>query len=93
MHTLILENIPSDYYDRLQRRAAERKRSPQDEAKHILFAGLQPGDKLPPPEYIPSQEISPPYDLPLPGVGIPIQPVPGPRPLPCLSDLPPEETA
>ncbi len=66
MLTLVLENVPPDIYDYLQRRAAERQRSVLEEALQLLRRGVQADRLADPwlPELIPSEEISAPCDLP-----------------------------
>lgn len=71
MPTLTLEDLSPQLYETLARRASEARRTVSDEAKQILADTLgTPAEaaydyRL--PELIPSEEISPPCDLPLSG--------------------------
>lgn len=65
MKTLIVENIPADVYERLERRAAAERRSLPEEMLHLLKALLRedsPSPRL--PDFIPSEEVPAPCDLP-----------------------------
>ncbi len=65
MATLILENVPADIYERLERRAAVQNRSLPQETLVVLRQALQqdpPTARL--PELIPTDEVSAPCDLP-----------------------------
>jgi plasmid stability protein len=66
MPTLIVENVPSDVYERLECRAASDHRTLPDEVLHLLQQVLAP--KREPhwrlPDYLPGEEISAPFDLP-----------------------------
>ena len=70
MPTLILENFPTEMLDQLTHRAASKSQSPEQEATNLLRQALQkePDPRL--PDYVPGEEISPPYDLPRPGIGV-----------------------
>jgi len=71
MPTLTVEDLSAQLYEMLAQRASEARRSVSEEAKQILAdtLGVPPAaaenHRL--PELIPSEEISPPYDLPLSG--------------------------
>lgn len=65
MPTLVLDDIPSDIYDLLQRRAAAGHRPISEEAVLLLDKALQatkPAPRL--PDYVPGEEIPAPCDLP-----------------------------
>jgi plasmid stability protein len=66
MPTVIVENVPLDVYERLQKRAAAERRSLPEETLHLLTLLLQeepsPTPRL--PDFIPGEEISAPCDLP-----------------------------
>lgn len=65
MATLVLENVPADIYERLERRAAVENRSLPQETLVLLRQALQqdpPPARL--PELIPTDEVSAPCDLP-----------------------------
>lgn len=68
MPTLTVGDISPQLYERLARRASEARRSVSEEAKQILADSLrvsaQAADSYRLPELIPSEEISPPCDLP-----------------------------
>ena len=88
MPTLTVEDLPPQLYETLARRAFEAQRTVSDEVKQILadilgsHAGASPDYRL--PDLIPSEEISPPCDLPLSGPATPVafrsieQPLPDP---------------
>jgi plasmid stability protein len=71
MPTLTVEDMPSQLYETLTRRASEARRSVSEEAKQILAdtLGISPesADSFRLPDLIPSDEILPPCDLPIPG--------------------------
>ncbi len=93
MPTLILEDVPTEVYQQIEKRAAAKNKPIRKEALDILTIGLQHGEGVqeqcrpvsgtansqPPrlPEYIPSEEGPPPYDIPRPGPGAPGRAVPG----------------
>ncbi len=66
MPTLIVENVPADVYERLQKRAATQQRSLPEEMLHLLQRLLQeddmPSRRL--PDLIQAEEVSAPEDLP-----------------------------
>jgi plasmid stability protein len=66
MPTLIVENVPPEVYERLQRRAAVGRRTLPQEMLHLLQQALREEDSPSPrlPEFIASEEISAPCDLP-----------------------------
>lgn len=70
MPTLTVEDVPSQLYETLASRASKARRSVSEEAKQILADTLRvPAEKADDhrlPELIPSDEISPPCDLPIP---------------------------
>jgi plasmid stability protein len=91
MPTVILDNVPPEVYQRLQRRAAARQRTVPEELLEVLRNALQQeADAFPPPEVIPSQEISAPFDLPMPGPGVRVKARPGEPPPPDLVGFEPE---
>ncbi len=70
MPALVVDNVPPEIYEQLQRRAEVRRRSVQDEAIDLLQRGLRhdglgAAPRL--PDLIFGEEISPPCDLPRPG--------------------------
>ena len=71
MPTLTVEDLPPQLYETLARRASEAQRTVSDEVKQILADTLggpaEATHDFRLPELIPSQEISPPCDLPRPG--------------------------
>jgi hypothetical protein len=87
MPTLTVGNISPQLYESLARRASQARRSVSEEAKQILADSLgvsaQAADSYRLPELIPSEEISPPCDLPLSG---PARPVTFRRVAPPLPD-------
>ena len=84
MATLVLENVPANVYESLRHLAAARQRSVSDETIGLLQQAL--GDDVvqsfPVSEWIASEEISAPCDLPLPGPGISTLACEGDAPLP-----------
>jgi hypothetical protein len=66
MPTLIVENVPAEIYERLQKRAEGRQRSLPEETLHLLQQALREDENLAPrqPEFVGSEEISAPCDLP-----------------------------
>lgn len=70
MPTLTVEDLSPQLYETLARRASEARRSVSDEAKQILADTLgspaESADSYRLPVLIPSEEISPPCDLPRP---------------------------
>ena len=87
MPTLTVGNISPQLCERLARRASAARRSVSEEAKQILVDSLgvsaQAADNDRLPELIPSEEMSPPCDLPLSG---PARPVAFQRVAPPLPD-------
>ena len=75
MPTLIVENMPVEFYERLRQRAEADQRSVPEETLHLLDQVLRQEVKPSPrlPDFIPSEEISAPCDLPRSS-----QPVPAP---------------
>jgi plasmid stability protein len=91
MPTLVLENVPPEVYERLQRRAAERQRSVPEETVQLLRQVLQAeaiNSRL--PDLLPSEEIPAPCDLPMPGPGVQVKARPGDPPLPDPVGFPQE---
>jgi plasmid stability protein len=88
MPTLIVENLPGDIYERLQRRAKAGNRTLADEAVRLLEKGLNAPEskenvsaaapkvaetpRLPDPPILDTSEISAPFDLPRSEPGIPV---------------------
>lgn len=66
MPTVIVENIPTEVYERLRQRAEAEQRSVPEETLHLLDQALRQEVTPPPrvPDIIPSEEISAPFDLP-----------------------------
>lgn len=66
MPTLIVENVPVEVYERLKERAAGGRRSLPEEMLHVLSQLVRKAPRPEPrlPDYIPSEEISAPCDLP-----------------------------
>lgn len=93
MPTLIVEDIPGEIYERLQRQAQAEKRTLSEEAVRLLRQGLSAPEskttkpaaepevavspRLPCPPILDTGEISPPCSLPRPGVGVPVPTQPG----------------
>src|SRR5437588_5697083 len=93
MPTLVLEDVPVEVYDHIQRQALAWNRSVAEEAIRVLRQGLgsveavpASGPRLPDPPFL-GEEMSAPFDLPRPGVSVPVQPRDGgvrlPGPFPC----------
>ncbi len=74
MPTLIVENVPAEIYERLQKRAAGRQRSLPEETLHLLRQALREEDGPAPrwPEFIGSEEIPAPCDLPRSSSPVPV---------------------
>ncbi|MBA4065861.1 MAG: plasmid stabilization protein [Isosphaera sp.] len=70
MATLTITDLPPSTLAYLAARAARANRTVEEEARALL-ASLSPADG---PEYIPSPEITAPFDPELPGPGVPIVP-------------------
>jgi plasmid stability protein len=87
MPALLMDNIPPEIYELLQRRADARRRSVQDEAIDLLQRSLRrEGFAAAPrlPDLIIAEEISPPWDLPRPGPSESARTHPGKPRLPDL---------
>ena len=84
MATLVLENVPADVYESLRHLAAVRHRSVADETIGLIQQALGNDvvQSFPLSEWIASEEISAPCDLPLPGPGISTLACEGDAPLP-----------
>ena len=91
MPTLILENLPPEVYECLQRRAAQRQRSVPEETVQLLRQALQ-GDaaSLRLPDLLPDEAIPAPCDLPMPGQGVQVSARHGDAPLPDAVGFPEE---
>jgi len=92
MPTLIVENVPADVYERLQKRAAAERRSLPEETLHLLTQLLRE-DIHPAPRLLdltPVEEVSAPCDLPRSSQPVATTPYPGqPRlPDPVTGELP-----
>lgn len=74
MPTLIVENVPAEIYERLQKRAAGRQRSLPEETLHLLQQALREDDRPAPrqPEFLGNEEISAPCDLPRSSSAMPV---------------------
>jgi hypothetical protein len=72
MHTLILENVPSDIYDCLEQRALLEQRTMRDETLCLISEalGVKHACSLRLPDLILSEEIAAPFDLPRSSVGV-----------------------
>jgi hypothetical protein len=66
MPSLVLDNMPNDLFERLQRHARARKRPLVEEALFLLNQALPAQAPSPLSDYVPTEEISAPFDLPLP---------------------------
>ena len=92
MPTLTVEDLSAQLYESLARRASDARRSVSEEAKQILADSLgtpaKAAENYRLPELIPSEEISPPCDLPLSGPALPVtsRHVDAPLPDPLLID-------
>jgi plasmid stability protein len=85
MPALVMDNVPLEIYELLQRRADARRRSVQDEAIELLQRSLRrEGFPAAPrlPDLIFEEEISPPCDLPCPEPSRPARTYPGEPRLP-----------
>lgn len=106
MATRIVENVPGEVYERLQKQAEEKNRTLSEEVVQLLLQEL--GDRaradgvrvpfkiadsprLPDPPILDTGEISAPFDLPRPGIGVRVPTRPGGRRLPDPLVLPEEE--
>lgn len=88
MPTLVVEDLPGDIYERLQRRAQTENRTLADEVIRLLEEGLNGPEpkgnvadappkvaespRLPSPPILDTGEMSAPFDLPRSGPGIPV---------------------
>jgi hypothetical protein len=90
MPTLIVENVPPEVYERLQRRAAAQQRTLPEEMVCLLQQVLGEEDHRAPrlPEFIPSEEVPAPYDLPRSSQPVPVVAYSG---QPRLPDSPRDE--
>lgn len=92
MPTLVVENVPTDVYESLRRRAAAGKRSLPEEMLDILEeavrANVRPADRL--PDLLSFEEISAPFDLPRSSTPLQVFAYPGQTRLP---DPDPEEAS
>lgn len=93
MPRLIVENLPGEIYERLQRRAKAENRTLAEEVIRLLQEGLNGTElkagvpaappkiaqspRLPDPPILDTGEISPPCTLPRPGVGVQVATLPG----------------
>ncbi|MGH7172321.1 MAG: FitA-like ribbon-helix-helix domain-containing protein [Gemmataceae bacterium] len=106
MPTLIVEDLPGEIYERLQRRAKAENRTLEAEVVRVLEKGLNgpesQGDvsvpapkvaspRLPDPPILDTGEMSAPFDLPRSGVGVRVPTRPGGVRLPDPLVLPEEE--
>jgi hypothetical protein len=84
MSTLVVENVPAEVYERLQKRAMARQRTLSEELLCLLLQVLRLDDQPTPrlPEFIPSEEISAPCDLPRSSQPVPVVAYSGPPRLP-----------
>jgi plasmid stability protein len=66
MPTLIVENVPVEIYECLQKRAAGQQRSLPEETLHLLQQALRANDNPSPrsPEFLDGEEVPAPCDLP-----------------------------
>jgi plasmid stability protein len=74
MPTLIVDNVPPELYDHLRRRAEQERRSLPEEMLHILEQALRPERTPTPrlPDFIATEEIAAPYDLPRSSRPVPV---------------------
>lgn len=85
MPTLIVEDLPGEIYERLQRRAKAENRTLSEEVVQLLEKGLNGPEqrrgvpvetknasspRLPDPPILDTGEIPPPCTLPRPGLGV-----------------------
>jgi hypothetical protein len=87
MPTLIVENVPAEIYERLQKRAAGRQRSLPEEMLQLLQQALWEDDGPTPrrPDFIDSEEVPAPCDLPRSSSPVPVVATAG---QPRLPDVP-----
>jgi plasmid stability protein len=74
MPTLTVENVPPELYDHLQRRAEQERRSLPEETLHLLEQALRQERAATPrvPDFIATEEIAAPYDLPRSSRPVPV---------------------
>src|SRR5258708_39102697 len=75
MPTLVVENVPAEVYEYLEKRAAAQQRTLPEELLHLLQQALLWADGYPPPrlpELVPSEEVPAPFDLPPSSQPVPI---------------------
>jgi hypothetical protein len=88
MPTLIVEDLPGEIYERIQRRAKAENRTLTEEVIQLLHQGLNSPEskapapavppkaasspRLPDPPILDTGEMSAPFDLPRSGLGIPV---------------------
>jgi len=93
MPTLILEDLPGEIYERIERQAKARNQTISEEVIRLLHQSLSSpapeaivpvappriadSPRLPFPPILDTGEISPPCTLPRPGVGVQVPTVPG----------------
>jgi hypothetical protein len=67
MPTLVVDDVPLDVYEGLQRRAEAGRRSIPEEALALLKKGLSE-EPVPPrrPDFLATAEVAAPFDLPRP---------------------------
>ncbi len=89
MPTLIVENVPVDVHESLQKRAAARQRSLPEETLHVPKQVLREEERPRPrlPDVVPSEEISAPCDLPRSSQPVAVRAYSG---QPRLPDMPPD---
>jgi hypothetical protein len=84
MPTVIVENVPADIYERLQKRAEAERRSLPEETLHLLKEALRlhsnPTPRL--PDFVPGEEVSAPCDLPRSSSPVAVTTYPGQPRLP-----------
>lgn len=88
MPRLIVEDLPSEIYERIQRQAKAENRTLAEEVVRLLREGLNgselkagvpaappkaaPSPRLPDPPILDTGEMSAPFDLPRSGPGVPV---------------------
>jgi plasmid stability protein len=76
MSALMVEGLSSATIERLARRAAVKNRTVAEEVREVLEEAMAKApERL--PMYVPSSEVSAPFDLPYESVGIPVKSVDG----------------
>ena len=87
MPPIVIGDLSPDTLSALERRAAAKNRTVAEEVKDVLEkAVLGPADRL--PMYVPSPEISAPFDLPYPTPGVKVQAKDGGKRWPDPATLP-----